>query len=82
MVLPRPRSQVMIRVATRAVPTVYTSQQDTPDPHEDDSSGPLMIGASLGLALLVVLAFIRWRKRPLPIERLPEVARRQRMKGL
>jgi hypothetical protein len=41
-----------------------------------------MIGASLGLALLVVLAFLRWRKRPLPIERLPEVARRQRMKGL
>lgn len=82
MELPRPRSQAMIPAATRAVPSVHTSQQDTPDPHEDDSPGPLMIGATLGLVLLVVLVFIRWRKRPLPIERLPEVARRQRMKGL
>ena len=61
---------------------MYTSIQDESGPDDDDSAGPLMIGLGLGLGLLVALVLIRWLKRPLPMERLPEVARRQRMKGL
>jgi len=61
---------------------VYASLQEEPSVAHDDSPSPLVIGLGLGLGLLVILVFIRWRKRPLPYERLPEVARRQRMKGL
>ncbi|HJM56011.1 MAG: hypothetical protein CMJ98_00555 [Planctomycetes bacterium] len=61
---------------------MYLAQESAPPATDDEGSSPLAIGAMVALSLLVVWAFIRWWKRPLPIERLPEVARRQRMKGL
>lgn len=61
---------------------VHTSQENPPLTAEDDSPGPLAIGLTVALAVFVVWSFLRWQKRPLPLERLPEVARRQRMKGL
>lgn len=61
---------------------MYLAQESAPPATDGEGSNPLVTGAMVALSLLVVWAFIRWRKRPLPIERLPEVARRQRMKGL
>jgi LPXTG-motif cell wall-anchored protein len=68
--------------APLALSIVHISQENSPTTAEEESPGPLAIGLTVVLALLVVWSFIRWRKRPLPLERLPEVARRQRMKGL
>jgi hypothetical protein len=65
-----------------ALPTMHLSQESSPPTSENDTPGPLAIGVTAVLSLLLLWAFIRWRKRPLPMERLPEVARRQRMKGL
>lgn len=58
--------------------------QDTPAEPEPAAEGwglELLLGAGL---LGLVLGLVIWRRlnRPLPMERLPEVARRQRMKGL
>ena len=58
-------------------------RQETSEPVEEEGSLQLefILG---GLVVLVLIAGLIWRKlnAPLPIERLPEVARRQRMKGL
>ena len=61
--------------------SLQTSPPASPAPEEGSPVVTIVVSAGVLLAVLVAL-FLRRKNRPLPMDRLPEVARRQRMKGL